>query len=145
MKGEGEERERKFSDSRPSEEFSHREREFRLGREVVAAARLEESLQAAHHGRVTPLAQAHLVSHEGAALLPVKAYRAVDGLGEEPERTGVGARAADVHQAAELLGASVRIEVGVADGRQVTEKAGVSVNDLHVRRVAARYPGAWTG
>lgn len=55
------------------------------------------------------------------------------------------ARAADVYQAAELLGPAVRVEIRIADGGQVAEQARVRVYDLHVLRVVLRYPGARTG
>lgn len=66
-----------------SEQSSLREREHRFGLQVIRAFRPEDRLVAAHHGGVLVLAQAQLVTYKGAALFPVEAHRAVDGLGVE--------------------------------------------------------------
>lgn len=57
----------------------------------------------------------------------------------------MGTRAADVEYAADLPASSVRIEVGVAEGREETKKTGVGMNDLHATCVALRYPGSGFG
>lgn len=75
----------------------------------------------------------------------MESHRASEGFSEEPKRASVRTRAADVYSTAELLFTAVRIKVDVSDDVQETEQAAVSMNDLDVFRVAARYPGSWTG
>lgn len=91
------------------------------------------------------LAQAQLKSKKATAVFPVESYPAVDGLGEESVRASVRTRAADIHQTPELLCTAVRIKVDVSDSRQEAEQTAVRMNDLDVLRIAARYPGSWTG
>lgn len=91
------------------------------------------------------LAQAQLKSCIAAAAFPVKPYLAVDRFGEESVRASVRTRPASVHYTAELLSTAVRIKIDVPDGYQEAEQTTVSMNDLHVLSIAARYSGSWTG
>lgn len=116
-----------------------------MGRQKVVTVRVEEPFVPAHDGRVSADAEAASPPPEGVALPPVEAYVARDGLGVEPEGARVRTRAKDVYQTAKLLGSAVREEIDVTDRRQEAKQAAVRVNDLHVFRVAARYPGTRTG
>lgn len=92
---------------------------------------------AAHDGRRQVLAQAQLKSEEAAAASPVEPYFGVDRLGEELVRASVRTRATEIHQTAVLPLTAVGIKVDVSDGCQEAKQTAVSMNDLHVLRIAA--------